>query len=82
MRETKAQHIAAVMKPTSKYTKIELTDVKVTSYGNTATLTCKALFSVDNDGKKADNRLSMLQVWTKRGAGWQLVTRWTTKMPQ
>jgi ketosteroid isomerase-like protein len=80
MRETKAQHIAASMRPNSKYEKIELSEVKVQPYGNTAVLTCKALFSTNNDGKKADNHLSMMQVWNKRGNGWQLVGRWTTRV--
>jgi ketosteroid isomerase-like protein len=80
MRETKAQHIEAIMKPTSHYEKIELSDQKIMSYGNTAVLICKAIFSTNNNGKKADNNLSMMQTWVKRGTGWQLVARWTTKL--
>jgi ketosteroid isomerase-like protein len=80
MRETKAQHITASMRLNTKYEKIELSEVKVQPYGNTAVLTCKAVFSTNNEGKKADNHLSMMQVWNKRGAGWQLVGRWTTRV--
>ncbi len=82
MTETKAQHIAATMRPAdvSNYEKIEFSAVKITVYGKTAVLTCKALYSVDNAGKKADNHLTMLQTWVQRGSGWQLVARWTTRV--
>lgn len=82
MRETKAQHITASMRPNTRYEKIELSEVKVQTYGTTAVLICKALFATNNDGKKADNHLSMMQVWNKRGPGWQLVGRWTTRLTQ
>ncbi len=82
MRETKADHIAATMRPNSKYEKIELTEMKVQTYGTTAVLFCKGLYSTNNDGKKGDTRLSMMQVWNKRGPGWQLVGRWTTRLTQ
>jgi ketosteroid isomerase-like protein len=80
MRETKEQHIAATMRPASVYEKIEYSDTKVMVYGNTAVLICKALFATNNGGKKADNHLSMMQTWVKRGGGWQLVARWTTRV--
>lgn len=81
MRETKAQHIAATTKPTNHYESISLTDTKVMAYGDTAILTCTADISTNNDGKKGSNHLSMLQTWVKRGSGWQLVARWTTRLP-
>jgi len=81
MRETKAEHIKAVMKPNSRYTNISFSEPMVRLYGNTAVLITKATFSVDNDGKKADNHLSMQQTWVKKGTAWQLMARWTTRMP-
>ena len=81
MRETKADHIAATLKPTNKYTNIALNDPIVRVYGDTAVLFSKPVFSVDNDGKKADNPLSMLQAWVKKGGRWVLVARWTTRLP-
>lgn len=82
MTETKAKHIEATMRPVavSNYEKIELSDVKISVYGKTAVLTCKALYAVNNAGKKADNHLTMLQTWVQRGSGWQLVARWTTRV--
>ncbi len=82
MVETKADHIKATMRPVaeSNYEKIEYTDPRIMVYGNTAVMTCKALYSVNNAGKKADNHLTMLQTWVKRGSNWQLVARWTTRV--
>ena len=82
MRETKAEHIKAVMNPKNRYTNIDYKETSVRVYGNTAVLITKATFSVDNDGKKADNVLSMMQTWVKRPSGWQLVARWTTRLTQ
>ncbi|MDX1979244.1 MAG: nuclear transport factor 2 family protein [Bryobacteraceae bacterium] len=80
MVETKEQHIAASMRPNTQYEKIEYKDTRIMVYGNTAVFTCKALFATNNGGKKADNHLTMLQTWVKRGGGWQLVARWTTRV--
>jgi hypothetical protein len=80
MQETKADHIKAAMRPNVRYEDIAMSDVKVQSYGNTAVLTCKATYSNNTDGKKSATNLTMLQVWNKRGPGWQLVARWTTRL--
>lgn len=82
MRETKAEHIAATMRPTSKYESIDLTEPKAMIFGTTAVLIVKARFVSVNDGKKQETPLSMMQTWVKRGGGWQLVARWTTRLAQ
>jgi len=80
MAETKEQHIKATMTGPSRYERIEYKDPKVMVFGNAAVMTCKALFATNNQGKKTENHLSMLHTWVKRGSGWQLVARWTTRL--
>lgn len=82
MVETKADHMKATLRPASVsvYERIEMTEPRIKVYGSTAVLTCRALYATNNAGTKAENHLTMLQNWVKRGSGWQLVARWTTRV--
>ncbi|HXJ44935.1 MAG TPA: nuclear transport factor 2 family protein [Bryobacteraceae bacterium] len=74
--ENKAEAIAAATKSASKA--IEYHDVTTRMLGSTAIVRGK--FDLTN-AQNVTSKLEILMVWTKSGAGWQLVARQATKLP-
>jgi ketosteroid isomerase-like protein len=79
MTQTKAVAIAAETAPTGVYKGIEMRDVSVRVYGNTAIVEYK-LDLTHFAGDTA--HLHEIMVWLKSPQGWQMLARHATKLPQ
>ena len=79
MTQTKAVAIAAETAPTGVYKGIEMRDVSVHVYGNTAIVEYK-LELTHFAGDTA--HLHEIMVWMKSPQGWQMLARHATKLPQ
>ena len=78
MTQTKAQSVAAESSPTGIYKGVEMRDVEVHVYGNTAILEYK-LDLTHFAGDTA--HLHEIMVWLKSPQGWQLLARHATRLP-
>jgi ketosteroid isomerase-like protein len=76
--ETKAEAIQAATAPDGIYKGVDLHDVTIRIYGNTALYKSKGEFTTHAG---VVNHLDTLMVWVKTGQGWQLVSRQSTKLP-
>jgi ketosteroid isomerase-like protein len=79
MTQTKAMAIAAETAPTGVYKAIEMREVSVKVYGNTAIVEYK-LDLTHFAGDTA--HLHEIMVWMKAPQGWQMLARHATKLPQ
>ena len=79
MTQTKAVAIAAETAPTGIYKGIEMRDVTVHVYGNTAIVEYK-LDLTHFAGDTA--HLHEIMVWLKSPQGWRMLARHATKLPQ
>jgi ketosteroid isomerase-like protein len=79
MTQTKAVAIAAETAPTGVYKGIEMREVSVKVYGNTAIVEYK-LDLTHFAGDTA--HLHEIMVWIKSPQGWQMLARHATKLPQ
>jgi ketosteroid isomerase-like protein len=78
MTQTKAVAIASETNPTGIYKGVEMRDVEIHVYGDTAILEYK-LDLTHFAGDTA--RLHEIMVWLKSPQGWQLLARHATKRP-
>jgi len=78
MTQTKAQAIAAETSPTGVYKGVNMRDVDVHVYGDTAIVEYK-LDLTHFAGDTA--HLHEIMVWLKSPQGWQLLARHATKLP-
>ncbi len=69
--ETKAEAVAALVKTKPTYTH---KDIKVRVYGNTATA------HMHINVQPINVNVAVLQVWVKKGANWQMVSRHATRL--
>ncbi|HYP13842.1 MAG TPA: nuclear transport factor 2 family protein [Bryobacteraceae bacterium] len=60
---------------------VNFADTNVRVYGNTALAKGTAQIVSVTNGATTTSNLSVLQVWLKGPAGWQLVARQSTKLP-
>jgi hypothetical protein len=72
--ETKQDVIAALVKTNGNF---EVHSQTIHVYGKTATIRAK----LTSHGATGDTPMTMLMVWVKNGANWQLVERQTTRIP-
>jgi ketosteroid isomerase-like protein len=79
MTQTKSVAIAAETASTGIYKAIEMRDVSVKAYGNTAIVEYK-LDLTHFAGDTA--HLHEIMVWIKSPQGWQMLARHATKLPQ
>ena len=77
--QTKAAAIAAQSNPTGIYKGIDIRDLDVHVYGNTAILKYK-LDLTHYAGDTA--HLHEIMVWLKSPQGWQMIARHATRIPQ
>jgi ketosteroid isomerase-like protein len=78
--ETKAEAIDSVVNGPSRFEAIDLADVSIRVYGNTAVVRAKVTMHLNNRGQLSAVPLSVLHVWVKNPAGWQLVARQSTHL--
>lgn len=78
--ETKAEAIEASVNGKTRVMSIELADLAVRGYGNTALVKGKVTLQNNVDGKMETIPLSVLHVWVKNPNGWQMVARQSTRL--
>ena len=79
--DTKRVYIDSLKSGARKYTGADFTGTKIRVYGNTAVLNTDARMRGVAGGKPFDDRVRLMHVWVKTGAGWQLVAHQTTRIP-
>ena len=81
-QESKAEAIEAAVAGKDRYEAIDLEDISVSVYGNTALVKAKVIMRINSDGGTATNTLSLdvLHVWIKMPAGWQMAARHATRL--
>jgi hypothetical protein len=52
-----------------KFTKVEMSDMKILDHGNAAVVTCQGTYQ----GPTAKHRLKFMRVWLKKNDRWQIV---------
>jgi hypothetical protein len=78
--ESKKEVIEDLFNGKLVYAKIEQEDPKMVMDGNTVSLRTNANIEVALDGSPVKLRLSVLQVWIKKGKQWQLLSRQSVKL--
>ena len=78
--DTKSTFIDNVMGEKPKYEAFDLGEQTIRVFGKTATCRGKITVKDLQDGQRRTLELSVLQVWVKGPAGWQLVERQATRL--
>ncbi len=63
-----------------KYKSIDLSDMRINVYGNTAIVNTRARMTGATKGTPFDNQLLVIHVWVKQGGKWQLAAHQTTRL--
>jgi ketosteroid isomerase-like protein len=78
--ESKQQATDHVLKSTTVYKAVELSDTKVKVYGDTALVTGKAHYEKHPKGAPVlHQHLVVLSVWKQTARGWQMIARQSTE---
>jgi ketosteroid isomerase-like protein len=80
-RDTKASYIDSIKTGKQVYEVATPQDLEVKLFGNTAVLTGKLKIVSLTNGKRSDPTLSILHVYVKHGAQWQLVAHQSARLP-
>jgi ketosteroid isomerase-like protein len=83
-QESKAQAIEAAVAGKDRYEAIDLADISVSVYGNTALVKAKVTMRINSDSGNGTETntltLDVLHVWIKMQAGWQMAARHATRL--
>jgi ketosteroid isomerase-like protein len=79
--ETKQEYMKAV-DSFQKYKSIDLKNMRVKVYGNTAIVNARARMVGTTKGTPFDNEVLVIHVWVKQGGKWQLAAHQTTRLTQ
>ena len=77
--EGKSEYMKAV-DTFQKYKAIELDNMRVNVYGNTAIVNTKARMVGTTKGTPFDNQVLVIHVWVKQDGKWQLAAHQTTRL--
>ena len=77
--EGKSEYMKAV-DTFQKYKTIELENMRINVYGNTAIVNTKARMVGTTKGVPFDNQVLVIHVWVKQGGKWQLAAHQTTRL--
>ena len=79
-QENKAEAIEAAVAGKDRYEAIDLEDLSVSVYGNTALVKAKVTLRINNGTATNTLSLDVLHVWIKMPAGWQMAARHATRL--
>jgi ketosteroid isomerase-like protein len=79
-QESKTEAIEATVAGKDSYETIDLEDISVFVYGNTALVKAKVLMRINSGTATNTLNLDVLHVWLKMPAGWQMVARHATRL--
>jgi ketosteroid isomerase-like protein len=77
--ENKQEYLKAVAS-FQKYKAIELSNMRVNVYGDTAIVNARARMVGSTKNVPFDNQLLIIHVWVKQGGKWQLAAHQTTRL--
>lgn len=78
--ETKAQFIGVLKSGEMKYESVQVRDVFVRLYGNTALVTGSPIMKTNYRGQASTADLKVLRVYMKRGGVWKLVAHQSARV--
>jgi hypothetical protein len=52
-----------------KFTRVEMSDMKIVDHGTAAVVTCQGLY----ESAQSSNKLKFMRVWLKKTTGWQII---------
>lgn len=74
-QENKAEAIEAVVTGKNRIESIELADISIRIYGNTALVKSKTTLNMSSEGKASTIILDVLYVWVTISSRWQMAAR-------
>jgi ketosteroid isomerase-like protein len=81
MLETKSDVLALTRGGTRKITELDISDVKIRIYGDTAVVTSKVDLVGKSEGRDISGRYRYTRVYTNRGGQWKIVSFESSRMP-
>jgi ketosteroid isomerase-like protein len=78
--ETRDEYVEAIRSGKYKYKKVDLEDVKVRAYGDTALVSGKATIDVNSGGNDVHTVLRFLEVWVKQDGKWRMSAWQSTRL--
>jgi ketosteroid isomerase-like protein len=79
-QENKAEAIEAAVAGKDRCESIDLEDIAVSIYGNTALVKAKVIMRINNGTATNTISLDILHVWIKMPSGWQMAARHATRL--
>jgi uncharacterized protein (TIGR02246 family) len=78
--ESRDEYVEAIRSGKYKYKKVDLEDVKVRAYGDTALVSGKATIDVTSSGNDVHSVLRFLDVWVKQDGKWRMAAWQSTRL--
>ena len=80
--DTKQSYIQSIRDGKSKYDVINIEDLKVRVYGNTAVINGMCMIKAMNNGETINTHLKYTDVYVRNGRQWQMVAWQSIKLPK
>lgn len=80
--DDKTKFIASLKDGTRKYESIQIREMTVRPFGNTAAVAAKVTMVITSRGETAPREMRYLRFWAKKGGQWQLVGHQSVTLPQ
>lgn len=78
--DTKTSYLASLKAGATKYQSVDRDEIKVSIYGQTALVTCRADIKLLNRGQPVSLTLRLLHVYIRQGGRWQMVAHQSTRI--
>lgn len=78
--DTKASYLAGLKSGNIKYLSLDRDEIKVSLYGNTALVTCRAEIKLLNKEQPVSLTVRLLHVYIRQGGRWQMVAHQSTRI--
>ena len=78
--DTKASFMASLKAGSLKYESLDREEIKVTMFGDTALVTCKATVRLMSKGQPVTLVMRLLHVYVKEKGRWQMVAHQSTRL--
>jgi hypothetical protein len=81
-RDSKQSYIQSIRDGKSKYDAIDVEELNVRVYGNTAVINGVCMIKAINNGETINTHLRYTDVYVRKGSQWQMVAWQSLRMPQ
>ncbi|HEY2931346.1 MAG TPA: nuclear transport factor 2 family protein [Acidobacteriota bacterium] len=79
--ETKAEFLQSLRSGKLRYKSIDIKELQVRPYGNTAVLTGRCQVEINSNGEDLSFEIRYTDIWVKRQSTWQMVAWQATRLP-